>query len=218
MMRSVSTLRTAPPSPSPAPAAAGGGEVFVWDLRTGQQRTTLAGHTEPVHAVACTHLEDGTPIAVTAAGSYAAAAAGEVFVWDLRTSQQRTTLACDTQPVHAVACTHLEDGTPIAVTAAAAGEVFVWDLRTSQQGTTLAGHTQPVHAVACSHLEDGTPIAVTGAGRVGGGGEVFVWDLRTGRIQQTLAAPYPVSAVCCDSDGGVAIGTATEIVRLEYGP
>ena len=86
--------------------------MIVWDLRTGQQHATLAGHTQPVHAVACTHLEDGTPIAITGAGGDAR----EVIVWDLRTGQQRTTLAGHTQPVNAVACTHLEDGTPIAIT------------------------------------------------------------------------------------------------------
>ena len=72
-----------------------------------------------------------------------------------------------------------------------------------------------MNAVACTRLEDGTPIAITGAGS-GGGGEVIVWDLRTGRMQQTLAAPYPVSALCCDSGRGVAIGTATEIVGLQH--
>ena len=90
--------------------------MIVWDLRTGQQRTTLAGHTQPVNAVACTHLEDGTPIAITGAGELRRRGVGEVIVWDLRTGQQRTTLAGHTQPVNAVACTHLEDGTPIAVT------------------------------------------------------------------------------------------------------
>ena len=87
--------------------------MIVWDLRTGQQHATLAGHTQPVNAVACTHLEDGTPIAVTGAGGDGG---GEVIVWDLRTGQQHTTLAGHTQPVNAVACTRLEDGTPIAVT------------------------------------------------------------------------------------------------------
>ena len=48
--------------------------MIVWDLRTGQQHTTLAGHTQPVSAVACTRLEDGTPIAITGAGGSAAAA------------------------------------------------------------------------------------------------------------------------------------------------
>ena len=107
-------------------------------------RTTLAGHTQPVRAVACTRLEDGTPIAITGAGStnIADVRGGEVIVWDLRTGQQRTILAGHTQPVNAVACTRLEDGTPIAITAAAggryddAGQVIVWDLRTGQQRTT----------------------------------------------------------------------------------
>jgi WD40 repeat protein len=136
-----------------------------------------------------------------------------VIVWDLRTGQHAT-LAGHTQPVTAVACTRLEDGTPIAITGAGGsgggpGEVIVWDLRTGQHAT-LAGHTQPVTAVACTRLEDGTPIAITG------GGEVIVWNLRTGRMQQTLAVPYPVGALCCDSRQGVVIGTAAEIVRLQH--
>ena len=173
-------------------AIGGAGEVIVWDLRTGQQRTTLTGHTQPVHAVACTRLEDGTPIAITGGGDLATAR--EVIVWDLRTGQQRTTLTGHTRPVHAVACTRLEDGTPIAITGAGggayrdAGEVIVWDLRTGQQRTTLTGHTRPVHAVACTRLEDGTPIAITGAGDdyFGDAGEVIVWDLRTGQQRTTL--------------------------------
>jgi WD40 repeat protein len=68
----------------------------------------------------------------------------------------------------------------------------------------LPGPTEIVNAVACTHLEDGTPIAITGGGGIGGAdGEVIVWDLRTGRIQQTLAAPYSVGALCCDSGQGV---------------
>jgi len=240
-------------------AITGGDEVIVWDLRTGQQRTILAGHTEPVNAVACTHLEDGTPIAITGAGDVGDS---EVIVWNLRTGQQRATLAGHAQPVNAVACTHLEDGTPIAITGSSRGlgvdevivwdlrtgqqhatltghaqtvnavacthledgtliaitggdEVIVWDLRTGQQRATLAGHAQPVNAVACTHLEDGTPIAITGGG-FAGAGEVIVWDLRTGRMQQTLAMPYPVGALCCDSGRGVTIGTATEVIGLQY--
>ena len=183
-----------------------GGEVIVWDLRTGQQRTILAGHTQPVNAVACTRLEDGTPIAITAAAGGRYDDAGQVIVWDLRTGQQRTTLAGHAQQVNAVACTRLEDGTPIAITGAGstniagvgAGEVIVWDLRTGQQRTTLAGHTQQVNAVACTRLEDGTPIAISGAGHISGGGEVIVWDLRTGQQRTILAAtPSRGQAVAC---------------------
>jgi WD40 repeat protein len=192
------------------------GEVIDWELRTGQQHTTLTGHTQRVTAVACTRLDDGTPIAVT--GGYGDfAAVGEVIVWDLCTGQH-ITLTDHTQRVIAVACTRLDDGTPIAVTGGY-DKLIAWDLRTGQQHTTLTGHTKPVYAVACTRLDDGTPIAVTGGGgRDYSAGELIAWDLRTGRMQQTFAAPYPVGALCCDSDRGVAIGTASEIVRLQYGP
>ena len=90
--------------------------MIVWDLRTGQQRATLPGHTQPVNAVACTRLEDGTPIAITGGAGDVGGSGGEVIVWDLRTGQQRATLPGHTQPVRAVACTRLEDGTPLAIT------------------------------------------------------------------------------------------------------
>jgi WD40 repeat protein len=169
-----------------------------------------------VHTIACTRLDDGTPVAVTGVGHPGAGAGGEVIVWDLRTGQQRTTLTGQTWPMHTIACTRLDDGTPVGVTGGA--EVIVWDLRTGQQRTTLTGHAQPVYAVACTRLDDGTPVAVTGGGDWAAGGEVIVWDLRTGQMQQTFAEPYPVRAISCDSDRGVVIGMATEIVRLQYGP
>ena len=145
--------------------------MIVWNLRTGQQHATLTGHTQPVNAVACTLLEDDTPIAVTGAGGY---------------------------------------GSEV-------GEVIVWNLRTGQQHATLTGHTKPVNAVACTLLQDDTPIAVTGADGYGSEvGEVIVWNLRTGRMQETLTVPYSVGALCRDSGRGVVIGTATEIVGLQH--
>ena len=60
-------------------------------------------------------------------------------------------------------------------------------------------------------------VAITGTGDgYFAGDEVIVWNLRTEGIQQTLAAPYPVGALCCDSGRGVAIGTGTEIVALQH--
>ena len=39
-----------------------------------------------MRAVSCTHLEDGTPIAITGAGRYFGGV-GEVIVWNLRTDE-----------------------------------------------------------------------------------------------------------------------------------
>ena len=178
--------------------------MIVWDLRTGQQHATLAGHTQPVNAVACTHLEDGTPIAVTGAGSDFGGGGGEVIVWDLRTGQQHATLAGHTQPVNAVACTRLEDGTPIAVTGAGG-------IARRRRGDRLG----PAHRPAARHPGRPHPAGERGClhppgGRHphrhhrrrrrvgGGGGEVIVWDLRTGQQHATLAGhTQPVNAVAC---------------------
>jgi WD40 repeat protein len=124
--------------------------------------------------------------------------------------------------VNAVGCTSV-DGIPVAVTGGGGfgGEVLVWDLRTGQRRATLTGHTQPVNAVACTSV-DGIPVAVTGGGDSGvdgrrvGGGEVMVWDLRAYRTQDSLIAPYPVTALACDADGGIVIGAGSEVIRLQH--
>jgi WD40 repeat protein len=170
----------------------------MWDLCTGQQHANLTGHTQPVRAVACTRLDDDIPIAITGGGPGASIGAGEVIVWDLRTGQQHANLAGHTQPVRAVACTHLDDDTPIAITGAA-GEVIAWNLHTGQQHANLAGHSQPVNALACTRLDDGTALAITGGGvGFGAAGEVIVWDLRTRQQHANLAGhTQPVRAVAC---------------------
>jgi WD40 repeat protein len=109
----------------------GGGsssEILVWDLRTGQRRQILAGHTQPVHTVACAQV-DNVPIAITAA-------ADEVLVWDLRTGQRRQILAGHTQPVRAVSCTEV-DNVPIAIVTSG-NELLISDLRTGQLRERLA--------------------------------------------------------------------------------
>jgi WD40 repeat protein len=201
--------------------------VIVWNLATGRQHATLSGHTQPVNAVACTYLPDGTPLAITGAGVIERAGnAGEVIVWNLATGRQHTTLIGHTQTVNAVACTHLPDGTPLAITGAGAGlagnagnagEVIVWNLATGRQHSTLIGHKQPVNAVACTHLPDGTALAITGAGSIiDGPGEVIFWNLAAGQPRNNLTMPYPAYALACDLNYGVVVGAGTEVIRLEY--
>jgi hypothetical protein len=55
-----------------------------------------------MRAVACTHLEDGTPIAITGAGGYFGGA-GEVIVWNRRTGRIQQTPAAP-YPVDALCC------------------------------------------------------------------------------------------------------------------
>jgi WD40 repeat protein len=197
----------------------GVGEVVVWDLRTGQQRAILAGHTESVRAVACTEV-DGVPIAVTCSGRRGTPSGfGEVLVWDLQTGRQRATRTGHTGLVHAVACTEV-DGVPIAVTCGGdydSGEVLVWDLRTGRQRATLTDHPQSAYAVACTEV-DGVPIAIICGGDSDVTGDVQVWDLRAGQKRATLIGhTQSVRAVACTEVDGVPIAI-TGSCNYHYGP
>ena len=193
----------------PVAITSDGGEVLVWDLRTGRRRAALAGHTASVSAVACTEV-DGVRVAVTGAGK--TYRGGEVLVWDLRTGRRRADLAGHTGPVSAVACTEV-DGVPVAVTGAGrtlgGGEVLVWDLRTGRRRAALAGHTGSVNAVACAEV-DGVPVAVTG-----GRGEIWLWDLRTQQARAVIATPYPVTALALGPTNELVIAAANEVITLE---
>ena len=60
--------------------------AIVWDLRTGERRYTLTGHTNSVNAVALGHDQDKIPIAVTTSNDETA------IVWDLAIGRSRHTL------------------------------------------------------------------------------------------------------------------------------
>ncbi|MBQ0850325.1 caspase family protein [Streptomyces sp. BH-SS-21] len=182
------------------------GEVFVWDLGSGEQIAGPFRHDGPVSAVACTVL-DGRPVAVTGTGF----SSGEVLVWDLGSGEQIAGPFPHDGTVSAVACTVL-DGRPVAVTSTAyrRGEVLVWDLGSGEQIAGPFRHDGTVSAVACTVLDSG-PVAVTSTRtRIG---EVFVWDLGSG---EQIAGPFfhdgLVNAVACTVLDGrpVAVtGTST---------
>jgi WD40 repeat protein len=78
------------------------GALKVWELETGHELHTLAGHTSWVRAVA-----------VTPDGRRAVSASSDetLKVWELETGHELHTLAGHTDTVNAVAVT--PDGTPI---------------------------------------------------------------------------------------------------------
>ena len=125
-----------------------------------------------MNAVACTRLDDGTPIAVTGADDDCSGDSRGVRLGPAHRPAAGHPGRPHPAGARAVACTRLDDGTPLAVTGTDAaliyrgdhggGEVIVWDLRTGRQRATLAGHTRPgERGIACTRLDDGTPLAVT---------------------------------------------------------
>jgi WD40 repeat protein/serine/threonine protein kinase len=126
------------------------GEAKVWDVASGQEIFTLAGHTGSLTSVA--YSFDGTKIASGSDDQ-------TVKLWDSTTGREFLTLEGHADTVTSVAFS--SDGQRLVsasgVNRDIAGVVKVWDLATGQELLTLSGHSGGVCAVAFS--PDGTRIA-----------------------------------------------------------
>lgn len=143
-----------------------GGEVRVWDLKTGSRLAALEGHRSTVSAVAL--LPDGK-VAVSASED------GTLKVWDLETGSDLDTLVGH-GPVSGVAVT--ADGRQ-AVSASWDNTLKVWNLKSGTERLTLEGHEKSVNAVAVT--QDGKR-AISGCYD----GTVKVWDLTTGSVLRSF--------------------------------
>jgi WD40 repeat protein len=159
-------------------AAGDGGDVGIWDTRTGRRIATLA-EGSPVYSVAFS--PDGRTLAI--------GDGGDVRMWDIRTGRRIATLAHGS-PVHSVAFS--PDGRRFAV-GDYGGHVSLWNTRSGRRIATLA-EGSPVYSVAFS--PDGRMLAVAD-----GGGRVSVWDIRTGRRAVALAEGGLVHGVAFSPDG-----------------
>src|SRR5271166_4091467 len=112
------------------------GKLRVWDLATGETKTTLQGHTSWVTAMAVT--PDGRQVVSGSEDK-------TLRVWDLTTGESKTTLQGHTGSVNAVAVT--PDGRQV-VSGASDNTLRVWDLAKGETKTTVQGHTSRVLAVA----------------------------------------------------------------------
>jgi len=166
----------------------------VWDLATGQTKTTLQGHTSRVSAVVVT--PDGRHVVSRSWDN-------TLRVWDLATGQTKTTLQGHTSRVWAVAVT--PDGRHV-VSGSADHTLRVWDLATGQTKTTLQGHTTSVWAVAVT--PDGRHV-VSGSWD----NTLRVWDLATGQTKTTLQG-YTNAVVVTPDGRHVVSGSADHTLRV----
>jgi hypothetical protein len=166
----------------------------VWDLATGETKTTLQGHTSRVSAVVVT--PDGRHVVSRSWDN-------TLRVWDLATGQTKTTLQGHTSRVWAVAVT--PDGRHV-VSGSADHTLRVWDLATGQTKTTLQGHTNAVVVTP-----DGRHVVSGSADHT-----LRVWDLVTGETKTTLQGHTSwVTAVIVTPDGRhVVSGSCDNTLRV----
>ena len=169
---------------------AGDGRVLVWDVRSGEVRETLTGHTGAVNTLEVS--DDGRTL-------YTAGLDGRIIVWDIagdrrlarpfRGGRSRTP---DYPPPLAIS----PSGRTVAA-GLADGGVRLHDARTLRRLRDLPGiEDGPVTAVEFS--PDGRSIAVTGEA-----GTVELRDAATGRrMRPPLRLGAPAQAMAFSPDGG----------------
>ena len=192
--------------------------VRVWDVATGEEKTTL--QCPNIYVIAVAFSPDGQTLA--AAGGAQPAAfdrtirwsfdevpkderyfreIGEIKVWDVATWMERTIFRGDTGRVNSVA--FRPDGGVLAA-GLRDGTIRLWDLATGTERACFRGNGQ-VKAVAFS-ADGKTLAAVHGAapGRLPKDAQeqVQLWDLASGQVRVRLQGPtHTISSVVFSPDG-----------------
>ena len=173
------------------------GQVKLWDLHTGRERTTLYGPKGQVRRLAFS--PDGKTLATGSEGGF-------LRLWDVVTQQEQATTQAHTAPVIALA--FAPDGKTLA-TASAWGDALVklWDLatRSPRAAREFSG------AASLAFSPDGKTLAT------GGSEGVRLWDITTGKLRATRNGPPggKIFSVAFSPDGkNLAFGTRARSLHL----
>ena len=171
-------------SPDGRTLASGGYDATVklWDVASGHELRTLAGH--PYHVFSVAFSSDGRTLA---SGSQDQT----INLWDVATGRKLYTLSGHTGSVSDVAFS--PDGRTLA-SGSSDRTVKLWDVATARELHTLAGHIQGVRSVAFS--PDGRTLASGSQDRT-----VKLWDVASGRELASLFAFNQNDWAVADTDG-----------------
>ncbi|CAD8172798.1 unnamed protein product [Paramecium octaurelia] len=134
--------------------------VYLWNLRTEKQMSTLNDHPHYVKSV--NFSPDGATVA-SSSDEF-------IYLWDFKTGQQKAKLDAHLGYVHSV--NFSPDGT---ILASGGFCIHLWDVKSGQQKAKLDGHA---HFVNFS--PDGTALASSGYDK-----SICLWDVKTRQKKQS---------------------------------
>ena len=144
-----------------------GGQIRLWDARSGALLRTLDGHANEVHSVA--FAPDGNTLASGSEDK-------TIKLWDARSGELLRTLEGHINWVTSVA--FAPDGKTLA-SSSYDNTIKLWDARSGELLRTLEGHTRTVYSVAFA--PDGSTLASSSSDDT-----IKLWDARSGEVLRTL--------------------------------
>ncbi|WP_026734545.1 serine/threonine-protein kinase [Fischerella sp. PCC 9605] len=174
-----------------------GDTIKLWSLATGQEISTLTGHSDRVNVVGVT--PDGQTLVSGSEDK-------TIKLWNLARGQEIRTLDGHSNSVHTIAIS--PDG-KILANGSDDKTIKVWNLTTGEEIRTLRGHSSWVRSMAFS--PDGQTLVSGSRDKT-----IKVWNLTTGKEIRTLDGhSQTVTSIAITSDGKTLIsGSDDKTIKL----
>jgi WD40 repeat protein len=160
-----------------------GGTIKVWDLETGKETLTLAGHASPIRSLVLSG--DGKRLFSASEDDKT------IRIWDLETGKEALALRGHASGVYSLALSG--DGKRL-FSGSADHTIKVWDVAAGKETLTLRGHPSPVNSLVLSR--DGQRLF-----SASWDGVIKGWYLEAGKEILTLRGQWAVNRLALAADG-----------------
>ena len=171
--------------------------IRLWDVKSGEQKALLSGHSDSVRSVAFS--PDGETLASGSSDD-------SIRLWDVKSGEQKAILSGHSDSVRSVAFS--PDGETLA-SGSSDSSIRLWDVKSGEQKALLSGHSSDVSSVAFS--PDGETLASGSNDK-----SIRLWDVKSGEQKAILSGHSDsVFSVAFSPDGQtLASGSRDTSIRL----